>query len=51
MSILLIKTIGIGGLNRISLEEKLMDKQSLVDTIKEYDGDCDICDCENCDNE
>lgn len=28
-----------------------MDKQSMIDTIKEYGGDCDICDCENCDNE
>lgn len=27
-----------------------MDKQSMIDVIKEYDRCCDICDCESCDN-
>lgn len=28
----------------------MMDKQATIDTIKEYGRDCDIFDCENCNN-
>lgn len=28
-----------------------MNKKMMIETIKEYGGDCEICDCENCDKE
>ena len=28
-----------------------MDKQYMIEIIKAYGGKCNICDCENCDNE
>lgn len=27
-----------------------MDKQYMIKIIKEYGGNCDVCDCENCDS-
>ena len=28
-----------------------MDKQFMIGVIREYGGNCDVCDCENCDGE